>query len=101
MEHSNKKKQEKVDLICSTALEHFITTGKPIVISELAAECHTSAKTVKDALWDRHPDFGLCDVEVFTGDTWTGRYRLVQATQPSREYLARLLKAARQIKEEK
>ena len=89
----------KAEAVLTTVVETFIETGRPILISTLAKACGTSAKVVHAAIWDRHTDFDLMDVSVTTGDTWTARSRLAPAVTPSRTYLARLLKAARQVKE--
>jgi len=85
----------KANLICDTALAHYLAHYKPMLISDLARACGTNARTVHAALWDRHSDFSLCDVDVCTGTTWTARSRVAPAVEPSREYLARLLNQAR------
>ena len=87
--------KDKAQMICDAALAHFIATSKPMLISELARQCKTNARTVNAALWDRHPDFSLCEEDVWTGNQWTGRARLAPAVMPSREYLVRLLIEAR------
>jgi|GEM_PF-2415970 len=85
----------KPDLIRQTLLDHFIETGKPLLISELVTMCKASRQTVKDAIWDRSYDFDFCDIEVWSGSSWNGRYRVCQGAQPSRRYLASIIKAAR------
>jgi len=81
----------KNEAIRARVLSAYLETLKPVFVSDLMAEFSTSAAGVRNALG--YDDFLFEKDDRWTGTSYAGRYVQAPCVEPTKTYLAKLLKA--------
>ena len=88
----NSKQIQKELRVQRYIVNKFVETLKPVLVSDIAKECETSAKVIHDICNQGSMSFDLIKVDVWSGCGFTGRYIQSNAFQPSAVTLAQRIK---------
>jgi hypothetical protein len=72
-------------------LNAYLDTGKHVFVSQLMEQFNTSASNVRKALG--YDDFVFEEADRWQGSNFSGKYVLAPCVEPTKTYLAKLLKA--------
>ena len=90
----NSKQIQKELQVQRYIVNKFVETLNPVLVSDIAKECNTSAKIVHDICNQGSMTFDLIKVDVWSGCNFSGRYIQSNAYQPSAVTLAKRIKEA-------
>jgi hypothetical protein len=86
-------KPEIIDQLKNRVLESYLETGSHVFVSDLMAEFKTSALGVRKALGDS--DFYFDNADRWQGNNYSGRNVLAPCVEPTKRYLAQIIKNLR------
>ena len=84
--------QEKAQLIVGFVTGFYIKFGEPVRIHLIAKSYNTSPAMVRKALDAQLNGFDYLEVDLWVGDTFSGKYVRSWAVEPSKQGLRDMLK---------